>query len=256
MSDIIFVQTRHYYSSYQDYFKLAELSGFPIIYDDQMDLDNPSHCYIITWFTAQVDRFAGSKARVICWNLEWADVPQFDSIEYWSPDAWYALQHGWRYVPVGSDLRLKISDDSAECGEMFDIALMMYRDPNRRRAALVSLHEARLTIAPNAWDMERDYYLRQSRCMVHVHQLDHVAAVSPLRFALAAAYTLPVITEELSNPGIFSSVVIETGFEALADVVRDWLTPSRRLALKYYGSRLRTLLCLDYTFKDAVNRNV
>lgn len=256
MSDIIFVQTRHWYGSMKDYFKLAELAGFSVIYDDEMDLDNPSHCYIITWFTAQSDRFAGAKARVICWNLEWANDPILPGVEYWSPDASYAALNNWKYVPVGGDKRLRMSDENADTGAMFDVALMMYRDPNRRRQAIVGLHEAMLTIAPNAWDEQRDYYMRQSRCMVHIHQLDHVSAVSPLRFALAAAYTMPIITEELADPGIFASVVIESSYESLADCVREWLLPSRQLALKFYGARLRTLLCIDYTFKDSVYRNL
>jgi hypothetical protein len=256
VAEIIFVQTRHWYGSYQDYWKLVELSGFPSIYDDQMDLDDPNHCYIITWFCAQVDRFAGAKARVICWNLEWANDPILPGVEYWSPDAAYAAQNGWKYVPVGSDRRLKLSGDDAERGEMFDVALMMYRDVNRRRTAILRLHESRLTIAPNEWAEARDYYMRQSRCMVHIHQLDHISAVSPLRFALAAAYAMPIISEELSNPGLFSSVIIESSYDAMADTVHDWLLPTRRVALQYYGSRLQMLLCQDYTFKDAVHRNV
>ncbi len=38
MAEITFVKTRHVYDSYTDFWRLVELSGFPTIYYDELDL--------------------------------------------------------------------------------------------------------------------------------------------------------------------------------------------------------------------------
>lgn len=255
MSDIIFVQTRHWYGSMQDYFHLAELAGYPVIFDDEMQLDNADHCYILTWFSAQEDRFAGAKARVICWNLEWAADPILPGVEYWSPDAWYAAQHDMKYVPVGSDKRL-LCDDYGSYTYIYDIALMMYRDPNRRRAEIQRIDEAGFSVAPDGWGGERHRSLAQSRCLVHIHQLEGINTVSSLRFALAAAYYMPILSERLERPGIFATNVIQAEYGYIALALKSWLNPTRDSELRQYGRALHQLLCVDHTFRHAVESNV
>ena len=38
MTEIRFVRTRHFYESYQDFFRLVELSDFETIYVDELDI--------------------------------------------------------------------------------------------------------------------------------------------------------------------------------------------------------------------------
>lgn len=258
MSDIIFVKPRHDYGSYRDWWTLAQLAGYPIVYEDEIDIHNPAHCYILTWFGAQSPFAEDANARLICWNLEWADVPILPNVEYWSADKWYADAHGWKYVPVGSDARLKDGfyppvDDAQK---LYDIALMMYRDVSRRASLIHRLRDCGVTIAPDAWGELRHASLQQSRCQVHIHQRDEAHAVSPLRFAVAAAYCLPIITEKLNSAGAYHGVVIQASYDGLPDAVTDWLQPARRGHLLRFGEALYERLCIDLSFKKVVESSV
>lgn len=258
MPELFFVQTRHFYGTYVDYFRLVELAGYPVVFDDEMDLTNPEHTYILTWFSAQTPFPDDVQARLICWNLEWADTPLFDQCEYWSADKWYADAHGWKYVPVGSDKRLKDGfyppvDDTLK---LYDIALMMYRDPPRRSRAIHALHDCGLTIAPDGWGELRHANLTQSRCQVHIHQLEGAHAVSPLRFAVAAAYALPVITERLNDAGIFQRCLIQSTYDGLPECVTEKLRPIRRAELLDFGAALHERLCVELTFKRIIEASL
>lgn len=256
MSDIIFVKPRHDYGSMQDYWTLAQLAGYPIVYEDEIDITNPAHCYILTWFGAQSPFAEDAKARLICWNLEWADVPILPGVEYWSADKWYADAHGWKYVPVGSDSQLRFIYPRFVSPPLYDVTLQMYRDVQRRRAVIQQLHERGLTIAPDGWNEERARSLDASRCQVHIHQLDKAHAVSPLRFAVAAAYRLPIITEKLNSAGAYHGVVIQATYDGLPDAVTDWLQPARRGHLLRFGEALYQRLCIDLPFKKVVESSV
>lgn len=255
---IIFVQTRHYYGSMVDYFRLVELAGYPVVYDDEMQLDNPEHCYILTWFSAQSPFPPDTKARLICWNLEWGDVPILPGVEYWSPDKWYAEQHDWKYVPVGSDVRLKdgfyppVNDDA----KLYDITLMMYRDVLRRASLIKRIRDRSVTIAPDGWGEMRHANLMHSRIQVHIHQHETANVVSPLRFAVAAAYRLPIITERLNDAGIFNRLLIQSTYDGLPDCITEYLTPVRRAALHEFGCALHERLCIDMPFKKVVESSV
>lgn len=256
MSDIIFVKPRHDYGSYCDWWTLAQLAGYPIVYEDEIDITNPAHCYIFTWFGAQSPFAEDAKARLICWNLEWADVPILPNVEYWSADKWYADAHGWQYVPVGSDTRLAGDFSSSFQPDLYDITLQMYRDVYRRRAIIQQIHERGLTIAPDGWNEARHHALLQSRCQVHIHQRDEAHAVSPLRFAVAAAYRLPIITERLNSAGAYHGVVIQASYDGLPDAVTEWLQPARRGHLLRFGEALYQRLCIDLPFKKVVESSV
>lgn len=256
MPDIFFVQTRHFYGTYVDYFCLVELAGYPVVYDDEMDLTNPEHTYILTWFSAQSPFPDDVQARLICWNLEWADTPVFDNVEYWSADKWYADAHGWRYVPVGSDKRLVEGYPFNEAPLLYDITLQMYRDPARRSRAVHALRDCGLTIAPDGWGEARHRSLLSSRCQVHIHQLEGAHAVSPLRFAVAAAYRLPIITERLHDAGIFERCLIQSTYDGLPEACQNWLAPNRRSALMDFGDALHERLCVELTFKKIIEASL
>jgi hypothetical protein len=250
MSNVIFVQPRHNYGTYQDYFRLVELSGYRWLYEDEIDLSS-TNTYILTWFGVQSAFSLDTKARLICWNLEWANVPVFPNVEYWTPDAWFALKNGWKYVPVGSHKAL-YCDDYRTHLQIYDVALQMYRDPLRRAHMIHRFRDAGLKIAPDGWQEVRHRSLMQSRCMVHIHQLEDNQTISPLRFALAAAYRLPVISESLTNVGILRDCVVESPYHDMPEAIIEWLKPNRSAELQRKADALYTRLVEQYSFRTVV----
>ena len=76
MAEITFVKTRHVYDSYTDFWRLVELSGFPTIYYDEMDL-RQSGVFIISPTNGSVEQHLENhvndfprNAHLILWNLE------------------------------------------------------------------------------------------------------------------------------------------------------------------------------------------
>lgn len=254
---IIFVKPRHDYGSYQDYWTLVNLAGYRWVYEDEIDIHNAAHCYIFTWFSCQSDFAPDAKARLICWNLEWANNPILPNVEYWTPDAGYAAQQGWHYVPVGSDKRLRLGSLAGEDdAKLYDVTLQMYRDPQRRAHIIHRMRDAGLQIAPDGWNEQRHHSLMHSRCQVHIHQFDDNPAISPLRLAVAAAYHLPVISEALTNAGILKNTVIQSPYHDLPTSVVDYLKPERAADLQRFADALHTRLCQQYTFKCVIEAAV
>lgn len=252
MSSVIFVKPRHNYGSYQDWWTLIDLAGYRWLYEDKIDLSS-TNTYILTWFGCQSPFALDTKARLICWNLEWANNPILPNVEYWTPDAWFAQQHGWKYVPVGSHKALCYGDLSDETHlQIYDVALQMYRDPLRRAHMIHRFKDAGLQLAPDGWGEVRHCALRQSRCMVHIHQLEDNLTISPLRFALAAAYRLPVISESLTNAGILNGSVIQSPYHDLPAAIQDWLKPNRSAELQRHADALYTRLVEQYSFRTVV----
>src|SRR5262249_31843084 len=145
------------YGSYFDFWRLVELAGYGWVYEDEIDLFNSSNCYILTWFGCQSDFHPDKTARLICWNLEWNNGTVLPGVEYWSPDAWYARQNGWKYVPVGSHPRLNQGAlyTYTSQANLYDVTLQMYRDPERRAHIIHRMRDAGLQIAPDGWDLTR-----------------------------------------------------------------------------------------------------
>lgn len=253
---VIFVKPRHFYGTYVDYFRLVELAGYPVIYEDEMDLSNPEHCYILSWFSAQSPFPDDIKARLICWNLEWADVPILPGVEYWSPDKWYAEQHDWKYVPVGSDSQLRFDYPRFVTMPLYDVTLQMYRDVQRRASLIRRIKDCGITVAPDGWGFQRAHSMDASRIQLHIHQHDSQHVVSPLRFAVAASWRMPIITERLNDAGIFNRVVIQSTYDGLPDCLTEYLSPSRRATLHEFGASLHQRLCIDMPFKKVVESSV
>jgi len=72
---IVFIRTRHVYDSYQDLFRLVELSGFPIIYADEFDYSEYGVFITAPWNGDWEQHLANHihkerKSHLILWNLE------------------------------------------------------------------------------------------------------------------------------------------------------------------------------------------
>ena len=248
-----FVKSDDQYDSYFDYWKLVDLSGYPVVSPREV-IDNPAHCYIHTWFTAVEEDWTHCKARHILWCLEWVkhDDPQFPKgCDLWASDPWYAEQIGAKYVLFGSHPDLKPDTYVQSRGLPYHMALMMYVSP-RRSPMIHQFKEHKLTIAPNGWGYERHESLSNSRSMVHIHQHDGIPTIAPQRFAIAAAYKLPMITETLADCDGLEHVLLTSDYAHLAMFAHQWLTGPQHGMLSSLGHALHQKLCVEHTFRTGV----
>jgi hypothetical protein len=265
---IIFVRTRHTYDSYDVFWRLVELAGYPVGYLDSIDQDAPA-VYITTPYNGETPavlrdwRCRPGVARVVWWCLERPDTrPGWD----FSAQVTEAL----RYVDAAwvSDRLVASLDPRVRCVGMgshpglaggeplpttYDYCHMSYAWG--RRADLYTTLRARgLVEGPACWGAERDQVLRTSRLLVNAQQYAELAVVAPLRFALAAAHRIPIVTEELHDPYPFvGDEYLSAPYEGLVDcVVRALDDPH----LAAYGARAYQRLCVDWTFRRGVEEAV
>lgn len=259
---VYFVKTRTRYEPYDDFFRLAELSGYPICYCDEIDVDS-DNAYIFTPLNGENHHgWREGRARVILYDIEWRlkesdyEWPESDLVTppgvscIWTSDKWYAARIGAQYVPLGSHAGL--AGDTPADGQGWDIAPLSYRT-GRRNAAFGDMEGLGLTIAPNAWGEERDALLKETKVVVHVHQHGNVATVTPLRFAIAAAWHKPLISESVHDRGIFTDSVLYADFGALPEYTAIMVRRYPEL-LKAKADELHDLLCVSNSFRSFVEK--
>jgi hypothetical protein len=253
MTDPVLVRTRHNYESYADMWRLIELAGFPVVYTDELDPASDNTYIVVVRNGENEAGWPGARARIIHWHMEphveygpWPGVA-----ETWSPDAWHAEKIGGRYVPMGSDVRLKAGPDTRHAE--YDVAYLVYMIP-RRSDILSGMAQRGVKVSPtSAWGDERHRILTHSTTYLHVHQTDFAPAIPALRMVVAAAYSLPVICETPAQRGIFDFGHMLTSDHAhIAEFVYMWSVKERGAFLQSFGDGLHRLLCHDLTFRRSV----
>lgn len=285
MAEITFVRTRHVYDSYDVFWLLVELSGFSTIYVDELDVsqegiyivapmngewrdhienqsDRPRNAHLILWNIERPDGSAGSvpsyakEQRMLLHgkryykNRGWIqnNVRYLD--EVWVSDRQLALEtkHATRFVVLGSDEGLGEPSDS----KAFDIVHMSVEIP-RRQTIYKEFPVDR--IGPNCWPPERDEVLKRSRFALNVHQ-DNFAFQEPLRFALFAAYGLPIISESIIDSYPWNG-------EYMIFAIHDDLVKRTREVLnspygqwRDMGLRTRELMCYEFQFGKMIKQAV
>jgi len=151
---------------------------------------------------------------------------------------------------LGSHKKLADTPPNPNGDKAYDLALMMYRNPYRRARVISALKEVGVTIAPDGWGSERHTSLLSSKAMLHIHQEEDVRTVAPLRFAIAAAYQLPLITETCTDFYGLDSYVPVFPYHNLADGVKTLLTDTS--ILDHWGAKLYQLMCRNFTFWHSV----
>jgi hypothetical protein len=263
---IVFAHTRYVYDSYRDYRRLVEVSGFPTCYLDECAWDDPDAAFITTPPNGEFpyDRALSRKCKLVLWDLERPDseglrdvsesLHKFDgrADAIWVSDRHYATLDGrYTFVPMGSDHRLRGSDSNPELTYDFCHESYVY---GRRDAPFAALR-SRLREGPaGRRDGQRDELLHRSRLMVNVHQTP-AAVGEPLRFALAAAYALPLVSETLNDsfPMRPSEHFVMATLDEVPDAVHRTLGRSDRTEI---GRRLQQLLCDTLTFERCVKSAV
>src|SRR5574342_585148 len=252
MADTIFATSRHVYDSYKDLLRLIALSGYPLVYFDEIqpDTDNTYICIVIN---GENERgWPHSKARIILYDLEWHTngIPTAANFsELWAADRWYAGKIGAKYVPLGSHPGLRLGPGRAPYEYRYDVSMLAYM-VWRRQVIHGQLVARGLTTAPNAHNPERHDNLIHSALMLHVHQHDGIATVAPLRFALAAAYKLPLISEDVTDCGVQNGPVYYADYHDLADVAQK--ARADTTWLQEYGEALHQKWCVDNTFRGMI----
>lgn len=214
--DIVFLRTRWHYGSYTDYWRLVELAGFETIWLDELEPGRKA-IYIVSPRNGELPdvlaRLQGDHAcKLVWWCLERPDaqgsVTRGQALEegideLWLSDRWLANLHrekGWgpvRFVPLGSHEDLGYNERLGHPRIAYEYAWTHMSYANPRRMGVYSRILARML--PNCWGPARDQGLRLTRIMLNVHQ-DDWPVIEPLRWALAAAYGMTLISEWVEDP--------------------------------------------------------
>lgn len=255
MGDVIFARPRHDYGSYVDLYALIALSGYPLIYFDELDPES-DNTYILTIYNGEiVNGWPNVTAQIILWDNEWrleGDYPHIPGVSrVWASDKWYSEQIQAEFVPMGSHPGLMIGAATLE--RVYDTVFLGYAIP--RRAEIVHQLQARGLRMPqtSAWGTERHKILSRARSMLHVHQHAHAPTIAPLRVALAAAYRLPLIMETpMDRTPLRHGDMLCSDYGNLADFVALWTRRNESRALEEFGRSLYHSLCERETFRSYI----
>lgn len=268
---IVFARTRHNYESYHDFWQLVHLAGFQTCYVDEVDL-SARVTFITTMVGQEWEQMCTRQERnrryahLILWNLErpagWAKTVggynekchdylshrRFD--EVWISDRRLAQETELRFVVLGSHPLL------GQPSPMEDrrLAFCHLSNPTNRRVSVYK-HFPPSEIGPNCWPPERDRMLRACKFALNVHQDDHPYQ-EPLRFALFAAYGLPILTETIYDSYPWSDeFMIYDKYPNLVARMLD-LLKNRYERWYYIGMAARQRMVEEFEFGKVVRRAV
>lgn len=248
--DTVFARTRYEYSSYADFWRVVELSGFTIVYVDEIDVHDKNKTYIVTPLNGEWNNgWANASARIILYDLEWRNAaPVIPGIsEIWAADQWYCQSRKMKYVMLGSHSDLCPVDIKIFTKE-YDVVMFAYmvwrRDQMRKRIEGEGLH-----FAPPEIDRMG---LAQSRLMVHIHQHEGLRTVAPTRWMACAAYHLPMLSEKVEDPGLFAHTCLWADYNFIPGFAKLVLSDKWARDLRGYADILHDQLCERYTFRKCI----
>ena len=267
---ITFVKTRHFYQSYTDFWRLVELSNFPTIYVDELDvsqngvyitapmngewrphIDNqsnkPRNAHLILWNLERPSGSAGSVGQYAASNRELQAKRYIDDI--WHSDQRLATETGQEFIVLGSDKQLAVPGSYEKT---YNFCYMSYITDRRKR---IYDQFPQDLIGPNCWEPERSTILRQSRFALNIHQDNHPYQ-EPLRFALFAAYGLPIVSESIfdSYP-LEDNLIVKVGYDELVGRLNEMLGDGYS-HWQEMGLKAKELMCNKFNFKRIVEDKV
>jgi len=276
---IVFVKTRYHYDSYTDFWSLVELSGFPTCFVDEVRL-NSDHTYVVTPANGEWRPHIRNerirvpegerRAKLVWWNLErgWnpgeaspssdglGDMLQWCDRVWISDRAWASSLkklHGSeriRNVPLGSH------PDLGAPGMLKHYDLIHLSYITHRRSLVYDRIAQRRKLAENCWGEERHQKLLRSRALLGIHQ-DDKPVIEPLRFSLAAAYGLPILTETVLDPWPYEEgiSILSFPYESAVESI-EAAFGSGEQRLMDIGMAGRKLMALDNTFRSFIEEEV
>lgn len=291
MTDIIFCKTGHHYESYQDFWRLVELAGFPIISVSDLDISKEG-IYITApmnedWrdhINNQHKQHKPVNAHLILWNLERPSGSSGSVMEYakqckylqygkW-PNGEYTKTHHasgemvtsygrfideiWvsdRRMADETNTRFVVLGSNEGLGSVGENRKYNFCHMSYAVSRRVNIYKHFSNIGPNCWGKERDQVLRESKFALNIHQDEHPFQ-EPLRLALFAAYGLPVLSET-----ILDSYPWSDEFMAYADY-HDIVGKLNQMLIADYnhyrqmGLRARARFCGEFEFGKMVRQAV
>jgi hypothetical protein len=264
-TDIVFAKTRHSYDSYLDFWSLVELSEFSTCFIDEIRIDEPKFFIFTPWngevdphLQAELSSGRPKKATLAWWCLERFDgmpVPYQDALaqaaafvdEMWVSDRWIStFDERLKYVAFGSHPGL----GSPRLDPVYDFTHQSYAW-GRRQSMYTRLKGLGLIEGPSTWGDERTDVLRRSRLMLNLQQYpDPVTA--PIRFALAAAYGLPAVSESIKDLHPLEGIVACADYDGIPELVRAVIAHGG----DKMASDLHERLCVEVTFRKGVEQAV
>lgn len=271
-NDIIFVKTRYEYDSYTDFFNLVELSGFPVIYVDQLRVsdygvyivtpmngewrphidnqnDEPRNAHLILWNIERPSGSTGSVGNYTTSNRDLIDNRYVD--EVWVSDRRLAdeTKHSTRFVTLGSHPKLGVIDETPK---EYSFCHLSYANP-RRQTIYNSF--AKDEVGPNGWGEARHEMLKRCKFALNVHQDNHPFQ-EPLRWALFAAYGIPILSETVFDAYPWSDEFMTfAGYDSLVGKMRLLLSEPYE-KYKEMGLRARERMCNEFGFRKMVEEAV
>ena len=273
--DIVFALSRHVYDSYDVFRDLVRLSGFEQCFVDEIDFSRRAH-YIVTPINGEVPPALANKpkegcaAQIIWWCLERFDGPGMrerhpstiidEAIGMGFDRCWtscrkvQSLDPRLEHVVFGSHPDLLGVHHITSLGfDQYDFTHQSYAW-GRREIIYRELRNAKLREGPSLWGGERSSVLIGSRLMLNAHQYD-MQVYAPLRFALAAAFKLPIVTEWIDDPYPLTGHITVAKYEDLIETVKKVvaLPEDER---EQQGENLHNLLCHARTFGSEIRRSI
>lgn len=258
MGDVIFARPRWNYDSYRDMYRIIELSGYQLIFIDEVDWSRPITVIGVPHNGEWVNIPRSKQTRLIQWNIErpapstdyrpgGADVPEGVD-EVWVSDYALAKATGAKYVFLGGHQAFGSTDFRHK--EWDTITLMA--NFGRRTGLFAELRNLKnADCEGGTWGDERHMRLQRSRLMVSCHQDDYKWCEPP-RFMIAGCYALPLVSEYCENSGYWIEGEHYLGSD-LADMtmtVRVLLRDEVHMA--HLAANAWRLCCVDRTFRKEV----
>jgi hypothetical protein len=274
----LFVTTKEYHPSYQDYWNLIALSGFDTL-SIETSVPTMRGTYIFTGTRTEfvnqakmVERTGKDRSkdcRLIYYQIERPDsgpgedgtpagvlikrqADKFLSVftEVWTPYKMLArLEPRLKYVPMGSHPRLRQVEPSGVIE--YDLA-MIASDSARRASIFAKLKKSKYKIVWSAFGFNRAHALDQSRAMLAIHQTS-TPLWEPQRVAICAAYKLPLFTEHVEecDPLVPGEDFLMAPKSEILEVLDEWLA---RPDLKKISESLYEKLVVQNSFERNVWR--
>lgn len=273
----VFVRSTYPYSSYTDFWKLVDLSGFPSAAAADIDLGRQQTLIWPTMDMEFIERLSkeppgARRARVIFWNLERPDEkPSPDLFELfrrgmgeilqWADEIWISdmglalADHRLQYAVLGGHEGL---DDGTPRAAGFDVAHLGILTP--RRLELIERLKARgLRVSGNGWGKDRSRILSSSRLFLGVDRVEGYHSSNPLRWVVGAAWGIPLVHEEMMYPYPLAAgtSLLVAPYAQLEDFI---LRTLERHDLAAVADAARETYCREWTFRrgveDALRRSL
>lgn len=258
--DPVFVFPDKEYPSYTDVRRLVELSGFEVRTMSETALFTRDTSPALIYLSPEQPFAHGSiDYRLIWWSLEYGGEyePTRENLwgwrgELWASDPAWAAAHGAKMVVMGSHPGLNPEGRSLY-GGVYEFLMLAYMT-HRRQALQDKLTDRAHPKNPYpGYGDERHQQLVSTDLMLHAHQDEARRAIAPQRFALCAAYHLPLIHETVPDAGEYGDYAVFADYAALPAVTRDYLAGRFDDPLVTpIGERLHQWLCYEQTFRKSV----